>query len=444
MRRLNIFFVGIIGVFITLVSCDTNPDPNDGVISVNDSLQLTFTDTTTLIAHIVQDDTIRTDNTDRGLLGSYHDPIFGRTTSSFYSTFTSSQTFVSNPNYILDSVILTLRADGGYGDLSKFTGYQVLQVFEVTEDIVAPPSIGYNSTDSFNCAPIPLATFGFAPQFFAQGSEPASLRIKLNTSFGNRFFNNDTINAINLQEYVKGLYVRIDPSIYNIQGIGNGGIVYFKLNSDVSSLKVHYHECPTCTTAAEKKVLKFPMSSSANKRINIFRHNYNNADAAFMAKLNDTTNTIASDKLYLQALQGIRVKVKMPYIKSYSDSGDVIINRAEFIIPVDESQNYQLYKEPANIMAYTLNSSGQVRLMDDIFFVYYDSFYNSVTKEYKIVLTQYLQQVLNGGNVPAEFYFDIPVLAKNTDAFRLVINSPEHLTKPMKLNLTYTRIPTTL
>lgn len=444
MRRLNIFFVGIMGVFATLASCTTDSDPNSDVIPVNDSLQLVFSDTTTLTAHIEQDDTLRTDNTDRGILGSYHDPVFGRTTSSFYSTFTSSQTFISNPLYVLDSVVLTLRADGGYGDLSKFTGYQVLQVFEVTEDITTAPSTGYNSTDSFNCAPIPLATFGFAPQFFAQGSEPASIRIKLNTSFGNRFFNNDTINATNLNEYIKGLYVRIDPSIYNLQGIGNGGIVYFKLNSDVSSLKVHYHECPTCTTQAEKRTVKFPMSSSANKRINIFRHDYTNADAAFMAKLNDTNNTTASDKLYIQALQGVRIKVKMPYIKSYLDSGDVIVNRAEFIIPVDPTQNYQLYKEPANIMAYTLNSSGQVKLMDDIFYVYYDSYYNSSTQEYKIVLTQFLQQVLNDDNVPAEFYFDIPVLAKNTDAYRLVVNSPEHLTKPMKLNLTYTRIPTTL
>lgn len=444
MRRLNIFFVGIMGLFFTLVSCTSDSDPNSDVIPVNDSLQLVFSDTTTLTAHIELDDTLRTDNTDRGLLGSYHDPVFGRTTSSFYSTFTSSQTFISNPLYVLDSVVLTLRADGGYGDLSKFTGYQVLQVFEVTEDITTPPSSGYNSTDSFNCSPIPLATFGFAPQFFAQGSEPASIRIKLNTSFGNRFFNNDTINATNLNEYIKGLYIRIDPSIYNLQGIGHGGIVYFKLNSDVSSLKVHYHLCPTCLDEDDKAVIKFPMSSSANKRINIFRHDYTNADAAFMAKLNDTTNTTASDKLYIQALQGVRIKVKMPYIKSYLDSGDVIVNRAEFIIPVDPTQNYQLYKEPANIMAYTLNSSGQVKFMDDIFYVYYDSYYNSSTQEYKIVLTQFLQQVLNEDNVPAEFYFDIPVLAKNTDAYRLVVNSPEHLTKPMKLNLTYTRIPTTL
>ncbi len=444
MKRLNIFLVWLVGISITLVSCTTENDPNNGIIPVSDSLQLRFTDTTTLQAHIVQDDTLRTDNTDRGILGSYHDPIFGRTTSSFYSTFTSSQSFIGNSSYILDSVILTLRADGGYGDLSKFTGYQVLQVFEVTETIGTAPATGYNSTDSFDCAPVPLATFGFAPQFFSQGTEPAAIRIKLNTSFGNRFFNNDTINATNLNEYLKGIYVRIDPSIYNIQGIGNGGIVYFKLNNDVSALKVHYHECPTCTTAAERRTVKFPMSSSANKRINIFRHNYTNADAAFMAKLNDTNNTVASDKLYIQSLQGIRIKVKMPYLKSYLDSGDVIVNRAEFIIPVDPSQNYQLYKEPANIMAYTLNSSGQVRLMDDIFYVYYDSYYNTATQEYKIVLTQYVQQVLNGGNVPSEFYFDIPVLAKNTDAFRLVINSPEHFTKPMKLNLTYTRIPTTL
>ena len=93
-------------------------------------------------------------------------------------------------------------------------------------------------------------------------------------------------------------------------------------------------------------------------------------------------------------------------------------------------------------MTYTLGSDGKVRLMDDIYYVYYDSYYNAITQEYKIVFTQYLQQVVNQESIASEFYIDIPVLSKATDAYRLVINSVEHATKPLKLHLTYTRIPT--
>jgi hypothetical protein len=183
------------------------------------------------------------------------------------------------------------------------------------------------------------------------------------------------------------------------------------------------------------------MATSANRRINIFEHQYLTADPALQAKLNDTNNTVASDKLYIQAMQGIRVKVKMPYLLNYLDSGKVIVNKAEFVIPLDATQDFQLYAAPGNIMAYTIGSDGRVRLMDDIYYTYYDSFYNPTTQEYKIVITQYMQQVLNGA-ITGEFYLDIPVLSKNTDAYRLVINSPEHATNPLRLNLTYTRIPT--
>jgi hypothetical protein len=439
MRRLNILWIGVLAGFMALVSCTSDDDPNSGIIGATDSLQLIFSDTTTLVTYIERDDTLRTDGTDRGILGTYNDPIFGQTTSSFYSTFTSSQSFISNSSYILDSVILTLKADGGYGDLSKFTGYQVLQVFELTEDILTPPTGGYNSTDSFACNPIPIATYGFAPQFFPMGTEPAAIRIKINPSFGDRFFQgNDTINASTLKDYLKGIYVRIDPAVASMQSPGQGGIVYFKLNSDISCLKVYYRICPGCPSTP----LKFPMSSSSNQRINIFRHNYANADPAFMNKLADPTDTISSDKLYLQALEGVRIKVKMPYLTSYLDSGKIIINRAEFVLPIDPGQDFNLYAEPANLMAYTINSVGQIRIMDDIYYVYYDSYYNPITQEYKIVLTQYIQQVLNNENIANEFYFDLPVLSKNTDAYRLILNSTEHATRPMKLNLTYTRIPT--
>ncbi len=422
---------------MAISSCESDSDPNAGIIGSEDSLQLRFNDTTTLVAFIEKDDTLRSDGTERVLLGSYYDPIFGKTSSSFYSSFTMAQSFVSNANMQIDSVILTMRADGGYGDLSKFTGYQVLQVFEVTEDIPTAPADGYNFTTNFNYNPIPVATFGYAPQFFPLGTEPGAIRIKLNPTIANRFFQGDTINSGNIGDYLKGIYVRIDPAVESMQSPGMGGIAYFKLNSDVSNLKIYYNE-----SGVAKLALKFPMATSANRRINKFEHyNYLTADPALIAKLNDTNNTVASDKLYIQAMQGIRVKVKMPHLLNYLDSGKVIVNKAEFVIPVDATQDFQLYAAPGNIMAYIIGSDGRVRLMDDIYYTYYDSFYNPTTQEYKIVITQYMQQVLNGA-ITGEFYLDIPVLSKNTDAYRLVINSPEHATNPLRLNLTYTRIPT--
>lgn len=423
---------------MAFTSCESDSDPNSGIIPTTDSLQLRFTDTTTLVTFIERDDTLRTDATERVLLGSMYDPIFGKTRSSFYSTFTISQSHYPNSTMTVDSVVLTMRADGGYGDLSKFTGYQVLEVFELNEQIPDAPTGGYNSTTTFNYNPTPLATYGYAPQFFPSGTEPAAIRIKLNPSLATRFFTvGDTINSSNVRDYLKGIYVRINPAVYSMQSPGQGGIAYFKLNSDVSNLKIYYKEGST------PKTLKLPMGTTSNKRVNIFEHDYSVADAAVQTKLADTNNTIVSDKLYIHALEGIRIKVKMPYLLNYLDSGKIIVNRAEFVLPIDATQNLQLYKEPSNLMAYTIGSDGLIHFMEDIIYTYYDSFYDPTTQQYKIVITQYIQQVLNGENEQDEFYFDIPVLSKYTDAFRLVLNSTEHTTNPMRLNLTYTRIPST-
>jgi hypothetical protein len=439
MRRLFYIGTGVFLLCMLLVSCDSDSDPNSGIIPTSDSLQLRYTDTTTLITFIEYDSLIRTDATERVLLGNYWDPVFGKTSSSFYSTFTIAQSFTSNNSMIVDSVILTMRADGGYGDLSKFTGYQVLQVFEVTEPIPDAPTIGYNSSTSFNYNPVPIATYGYAPQFFPFGNDPAAIRIKLNPTFANRFFQEDTINSLNVREYIRGIYVRIDPAVANVQAPGQGGIAYFKLNSDVSNLKVYYRIGST-----PQSPLKFPMGTTSNTRVNIFKHGYSlaeGADPALLTKLSDSTNTTANDKLYIQSIQGIRIKVKMPYLQHYQDSGKIIVNRAEFVIPVDPTQDFHLYDEPDGIMAYTIGSDKKIRVMDDIYYTYYDGAYNPTTLEYKIVLTQYIQQVLNNESIAHEFYFDIPIFSKYTDAFRLILNSTEHATNPMRLNLTYTRIP---
>jgi hypothetical protein len=441
MRRLLQFLTGIFLCSCVLQSCTSEVNPNTGVIPSTDSLLLTYSDTTTLVAFIEKDDTLRTDATERVLLGSMYDPVFGRCTSAFYSSFTIAQSLNTLSDvFTVDSVILTMRADGGYGDLSKFTGYQVLEVFELTETIPTPPTGGYNSYSSFNYNPVPLATYGFAPQFFPAGTEPAAIRIPLNPNFGNRFFatQNDTINSTNIADYIKGVYVRINPTVTGMQPPGTGGIAYFKLNSDVSNIKVFYKK-----NGITQAALKLPMSTTANKRVNIFNHfDYVDADPAVQAKLADTNNTIVSDKLYIQALQGIRIKIKLPYLMNYIDSGPVIVNRAEFVFPIDPTQDLHLYDEPDNIMAYFIGKTdGLIHFMPDIPYTYYDSFYDPINQQYKIVLTQYIQKLLNGENLPHEFYLDIPVLAKYTDAYRLVLNSPEHATSPMQLNLTYTRIP---
>ena len=134
MKRPFYFLLGLLFLSMAISSCESDSDPNAGIIGSEDSLQLRFNDTTTLVAFIEKDDTLRSDGTERVLLGSYYDPIFGKTSSSFYSSFTMAQSFASNANMLFDEKSLEPMYKLHLGQPgSSFT-------FEVAEKIGLSPA----------------------------------------------------------------------------------------------------------------------------------------------------------------------------------------------------------------------------------------------------------------------------------------------------------------
>jgi hypothetical protein len=129
----------------------------------------------------------------------------------------------------------------------------------------------------------------------------------------------------------------------------------------------------------------------------------------------------------------------------------VILHKAELIIPVDFAQDLIKYPVAPNILPYNLSGEGLIQVFSDFPYGYFDSKYDPVAKQYRVLITQYLQQVLTGEkqNLPIYLKFTggfltqyFPKLVDASDAYRAVINSPDHATLPMKLNLTYTRVYT--
>lgn len=428
----------ILVLSLLLHSCAEDFNNPGGIIPPEDLLNAIYTDTTTIRAYIEKDDTVFTHSSYRGLLGSYYDPVFGKTTSSFYTTVnTSFNQVILGGNRIVDSVFLVLRADGVYGDATKFNSYQVAEVFEVTQEIPIPGATddGYSSYNSFFTNPIPIGIKGFAPQFYPYGNEPAQLRIPINNSIGQRFLVLDTIKPDTIKYFLNGLYVRISPTTTADQSVKQGGICYFNLSSDISKLVIYFH-----SDATAKGQINLVTSGTNNVHFSVYNHDFNSStDPDFLTKLNDTTDT-TGDYLYLQSIQGIRTKVLLPYFLNYVDTQKVILNKAELIIPIDINQDLTLYPPSSNVMNYRYNDDGLIQLFPDLPYAYYDSFYDPVNQQFRVVITQYLQKVLTGEYPNDGFYLDIPIGNKNTDAYRVVIHSPEHPTAPMKLNLVYTRI----
>lgn len=437
---------GFIFFLVFLISCEETIDYNDGTIPLPGTIR--FTDTLTIKTEVVQDTTIRTDLTDRVLLGSLYDSEFGKTSSSFYTTVTTSQVIRRDDlvNLIVDSVVLVLKPEGYYGDGTKLNSYQIAEVYEVIEDIptvATSNTIGYNSSTSFDINPIPLGVKGFSSQMPNFGSQGPQLRIRLDPSVATRVLLNDTIlSSQTIQKNLKGIYVKISNSTINTQNPNQGAINYFRIISDQSKISLYIRYGTSTPIVTE---VKLPTGTSLNRRFNVFKHNYSTASAGLQARL--ASDTASTDYLYMSPMQGVKFKIEFPTLQNlnHPDSGSVVLNRAELIMPVDISQNLTLYPVPSSVNAYYYSNTGKIVFIKDLVpdftnIIKFDGLYDKDNQRYRAVITLQLSKMMLGDINIDGFYFDVPVLSKHKDAARIVINSPSHPTNPMKLNLTFTRV----
>ena len=110
------FFLGIM-----LVSCrKPEDDLGLGAQPSEDLLNVNVIDSVTMITYSIKEDSLRTDELSRNLIGSYVDPEFGKLeTASYFQLRTSAQSLTFTPDSIVvDSVVLSLVYDSYYGSLS--------------------------------------------------------------------------------------------------------------------------------------------------------------------------------------------------------------------------------------------------------------------------------------------------------------------------------------
>ncbi|MBC7426410.1 MAG: DUF4270 family protein, partial [Bacteroidia bacterium] len=103
-----------------------------------------FTDTFTINARTIREDSLKTDSLNYNLIGAVNDPIFGRYAATIYTEFRLPQ-FNKTASGGVDSAVLYLRlpsTTGFYGDLSSGLS---LKVYELNEQILKAKS--YHSND---------------------------------------------------------------------------------------------------------------------------------------------------------------------------------------------------------------------------------------------------------------------------------------------------------
>jgi hypothetical protein len=408
------------------------------VLPDGEEMEVAWIDTFTLEARTVKYDSVPTSGLNSGtyLVGDFGDPIFGRVRSELYSEFLLSSTGVDfGSGAVTDSIILNVAYAGAYGNTDKLNGTMKFGVYLVDEDLDATGNNGtvYYSNSNVALSSFPLAEFEFRPDLYStidtgDNQLPPSMRVYLSNTFGDSI-----INSLNLAsqeifaEEFEGICIKpINENMAN----GHGSILYFNMLSRYTQIELYYHNNDGDTAV-------FPFEFDNTHGIHTkFTHN-------FPKEVHHAVNLgteVGKDRLYIQSMAGLRMKVDMPHLRELNKLGYVAINKAELVLPLDESVVTE-YGFPNSLSVTGISEEGGSVFIIDQFegSDYLGGVYDPVNKEYIFNVARHLQSIINNSD-EIDYGLYIVNSGNAVNARRGVFNGPQHSTEPMKLRMTYTII----
>ena len=384
------------GVLIILALFSCNKDPYEigiDLLPPSDTLNVRTTDTCTVEAFSVRQDSVRTDKHGSLILGALLDPVFGKTISSFYSQIRLSD---ENPDFgknpVLDSLVLMLFYNGYYGDtLTK----QNVKVYEISEDLFYD-SVHF-SNQTLGTYPTLLADQDFVPDISDSVTAGATkfaphLRINLNklTNYlGNKILNapaSALLTNAAFVRFIKGLYVTASP-------VSNkGAMLNFSITGNTSKLVVYFHD----GNVPNNDSLQFNMLLNDNcaRFLHVDHNGYLDASQDLKQQILNHDSAKGAEKLFLQGMGGVKIKLKFPNMKNFGNGKVVAINDA--ILELRNFETDTTYSPPPTLTMIRQDSAGRIGYLIDEGegTAYFGGTYNETTKSYFFRLTQHMQNIL--------------------------------------------------
>ena len=331
-------------------------------------------DSTQVFLKTVREDSIRSDEFSRDLLGYYNDPVFGKTKVSLFTQIRlPKDDVVFNATSIIDSVVLHLT----YSDNDAFFGWlnsqMHLQVYESAQDIFLDSP--YYSTSNIKLIPDPIGTWQGIPNPKAGNR----LNITLSAQFGQKFLNASKAQLESDREFISHIKgIGVVPKDIS----GYGSVLFFNLVSDSSNITVYYRN------GADEKRAVFQITNRC-PRINTFEHDFSGTEVA--EQLSKTETLFPS--VFLKPLSGVKIQIDIPYLKNFVTDQMLLINHAQLIIKVDDRLPY-LTRKPQFLLLLKTNEKNENLALPDRFENYFGGFYDPVKMEYRFVITRHIQELL--------------------------------------------------
>jgi hypothetical protein len=387
----------------------------------SDTLNVKTSDTASFVAYSVFQDTIRTDKTTMGIVGSLMDPVFGSTTAGFYMQYFLSQEapdFGTNPR--LDSIILMIPYGTIYGDTNAV---QTLRVYELSQDIYYD-SIYYSNRTARTYG-TPIANYTFRPDtrdsITIRGVKTAPhIRInlsKLSNYFGNKLLTTPAASLLTnvaFLTFMKGLYIE------SAKAQSGGALLSFDPTSLLSSIAMYYHNSTSDS-------LEFDFIGTAvGARFNHFDHNnYLEAAPELRQQVLQHDTTLGKNSLFIQGLGGVRVRFRLPFLNNFGKTGKIAVNSAELTLTNAETDTS--LQPPVKLTLVVVDSAGQIGFLldENEGSAYFGGTYNTSPRTYKFRIGQHMQQILDGK-------------IKNYDMFLMANDPTANILVPNRVKLTGT------
>lgn len=384
--KVAIFFLIAISLFNSCKKVET--DLGVDVLPSEDQLNVQ-TDTFTLTTNTLLEDSLRSDELSNNMLGSYHDPTFGEVDASIYTQIRLSS---FNPNFgafpVIDSVVLSMKIAGHYGNVSPLT----FDVLQLTEKLSKDSAYYTNSSKATGVSLIKSGFETFTPSLTAEpvidgNTLDPQIRIRLNESFGDDIVtasvNGDLASDTSFANYFKGILIQAS----NPSGPDQGGVYLLDLVHTDSKITIYYHN--------SADTLKYEMPINDNcARFTHIDHDYTGTPIEQQIQTPSLGNTF----FYVQAGAGVVSNIVLDNILDLRNQGNIIINKAELVLPV---QHYSIspYTPPLKLIAFGLNSDGEIYSMPDFIFPGTSVFggnYDDSKKAYVFNIVRYVQDIVTG------------------------------------------------
>jgi len=390
-----------------------------------EEFKVEFSDTTSIVAFSVREDSLLSSLAIRSPLGSYSDPVFGYVGASIYTQFSLLSNDVNfGSGFTPNSLVMTIGYAGKYGDAALQA--QTINVYQVGESFFSTSiyysnkkfKLGYPQMEDdegdFDLDPAKvIASVTVTPQ-----DNDSVVVINFDDIL---FSSDDSILADNsaFQSFIRGFYITTDTTDL-------GGIFYLDFLSPYTKLTLNYNDS-----------LSFDfIINSTSATVNHFAHSY--AGTVVESQLNDST--LGDSLVYIQALAGVKSKVKFPFLSEWVKNQKIAINKAELVINV---LNEDLTTYPAPEAMFLLGAGANVTLTDQLEGAsYFGGTYDLVARQYKFNIARHIHEVLYEGLPNDGLLLIIPNNLLTTgsvvSANRAIIGGGTNNSIGMKLNLTYT------